>query len=1030
MTKSSVKKSSAKAAKNPKAPQTPKASKAPGKRGKGQAPWKRPWMKGQGPVASIFRIGGVAAIQFEYSPARVKAIKGCTGARFSGDRKEWRVPLHHLPGLIGSRDFPKHQLLLGLSRQVELEINPLQEDAALQLLRSEPFLVSEDVIASVPLDLVVRFEPQKRRILAIPALASPAKKILEKFTGALYSGFDSAYSIPAERVADLLKQLRGERLIFGVEALAGAALKESAALRSECLAKPKRTSADELAAALLTPFVTRVWDEESSSYRYRPCYFTGEQFKSAFPGVKRGGGAKSFVAPEAQNGRRGDIKGDSKEEVENDTHWSPVDEGSSESTVRSPAAAFTPPFTLDEVGLLHLVGRFSTIPFTIWLTEDCHDVIERERTRLKGELAEIVGGALQDSLSDLIEAPAMWRVDTSGGAILQLATGGSASREQGGDHARGDTGEAEKNREGVPLPEMLYSLVAPLLGLLATPPERSVSLFIPDSKLVAIFHEVSTFVDSHDLEPLPQTERFIALLEDARTRISLRERAQIFTSLADVSEGELPELTPEAAAKLFPHQRTAVKWLLMTPYAFLGDDMGLGKTLSVLSYFAALKSSHGFELLVVVCPNSLTRNWLREVGQWYPNERGMVLSGDKAEKMWALRLLTGGTLSVDLLIINYEAMRLEYVTPEVAALCEGKRTLLCLDESQRVKNHASKTFKAIAEIAPLCERRVLLSGTPTPKDVTDLWAQMRLLDGGVRFGKSFYRWLEGIAELGNEFSDYGIKKFIPEAVEEAVLRVHEVMLRRKKEKVVNLPEKTFVLREVEMTGSQQKRFDEIREGLILRMRSTSGEEFVRDITNILEEYLRAVQVASNPRLIDPEWQGTPAKFLELDEIVNEVVRESDQKIVIWSNYLGNIRELRERYRDLGAEMFSGEVSAAERADIVRRFQEDDTTKVLVAVPAAGGVGITLTRAQTAVYIDKTWNAEHWMQSVDRIHRIGQTGTVTVISLLASKVDEMIHWNLRRKERNQAEVLGDKKKSSSSARLGLPSREELLQALER
>ena len=103
----------------------------------------------------------------------------------------------------------------------------------------------------------------------------------------------------------------------------------------------------------------------------------------------------------------------------------------------------------------------------------------------------------------------------------------------------------------------------------------------------------------------------------------------------------------------------------------------------------------------------------------------------------------------------------------------------------------------------------------------------------------------------------------------------------------------------------------------------------------------------------------------------------------------------------------------------------------MAVPAAGGVGITLTAAQTAVYLDKTWNAEHWMQSVDRIHRIGQRGTVNVISLLGCKVDEIIHWNLRRKEQRQAEVLGDREGSDRSM-ISEPdgiSRDELLQALE-
>jgi SNF2 family DNA or RNA helicase len=439
------------------------------------------------------------------------------------------------------------------------------------------------------------------------------------------------------------------------------------------------------------------------------------------------------------------------------------------------------------------------------------------------------------------------------------------------------------------------------------------------------------------------------------------------------------------------------------PYAFLGDDMGLGKTLSVLSYYSALRATKEFKLLLVVCPNSLARNWAREAKMWFPGLRVSVLAGDKGEKAWMLRMLTQGAADADLLIVNYEGVRLEYVTPELEKLVTSRRTLLCLDESQRVKNPSAKTFKAISQLAPCCDRRVLLSGTPTPKDVSDLWAQMRILDGGERFGRSYYKWLSRVAELGTEYSQYAVKKFHDAEVAESIHRAHEIMLRRRKERVVNLPPKTFSIREIELTGSQAERYNEIREGLMLRMRSLSGEQFVREITNILEEYLRAVQVSSNPRLIDPEWKGEPAKFLELDEIVREIVHEQGQKIVVWTNYLGN------------------------RESTVRAFQESDKPKILVAVPAAGGVGITLTAAQTAVYVDKTWNAEHWMQSVDRIHRIGQRGTVNVISLLGCKVDEIIHWNLRRKEQGQARVLGDYETPGDNLKLGI-SREELLDAL--
>jgi SNF2 family DNA or RNA helicase len=551
---------------------------------------------------------------------------------------------------------------------------------------------------------------------------------------------------------------------------------------------------------------------------------------------------------------------------------------------------------------------------------------------------------------------------------------------------------------------------------------------IPDSKLQAALQEVHALCGVHDVPRIPQSQSFERLARETEQRCALRERSAYYTSLDDIDASRIAGLPLAESARLFPHQRVAIEWLRQTPYAFLGDDMGLGKTLSVLSYYGSLRATSGFSLLLVVCPNSLTRNWAREASNWFPGLRVGVLVGDKASKAWALRLLASGDSEYDLFVVNYEAVRLEYVLPELEKLAGSRKTLLCLDESQRVKNPTAKTFKAINQLAPLCERRVLLSGTPTPKDVTDLWAQMRILDGGQRLGKSFYKWLGTVAELGTEYSQYAVKRFHEHEVSESILRAQEIMLRRRKERVVDLPPKIFSIREVALSGTQAERYEEVREGLILRMRSISGEQFVREITNILEEYLRAVQIASNPRLIDPQWKGDPAKFLELDEIVKEVVDEQGQKLVVWTNYLGNVSELCERYKHLGAAPFSGEVHAADRERTVREFQDGPDVKILVAVPAAGGVGITLTAAQTAVYIDKTWNAEHWMQSVDRIHRIGQRGTVHVLSLLGCKVDEIIHWNLRRKEQNQARILGDDAESGKGLAYGI-TREELLEALD-
>jgi SNF2 family DNA or RNA helicase len=508
-----------------------------------------------------------------------------------------------------------------------------------------------------------------------------------------------------------------------------------------------------------------------------------------------------------------------------------------------------------------------------------------------------------------------------------------------------------------------------------------------------------------------------------REREERRERNQHFKSMADAVLDTSLLSQAGVGERLFPHQRIAVNWLLEMPRAFLGDDMGLGKTLSVLTYFEMLKARDEVDLLLVICPNSLKRNWLREAEQWFPASRLLLHPDKKADRITFFRQLRLGARLFDGLVINFEAVRLPDVVKGVKEVLQNRRVLLCVDESQRIKNPRSKSFLALAELSNHCLRRVLLSGTPTPRDISDIWAQVYLLDDGQRLGRNFYKWLSQVAELGNSYSEVAVRRYKPEEVKESLLRVQELLLRRRKEDVLQLPEKTFTVRDVELAGDQRKFYEEIRRELLVRVTSLSGSTYLKEISSVLEEYLRAVQVCSNPRLVDPSWSGDPAKFLECDEIVGEIVEERGEKLVIWTNYLGNVAELCTRYQHLGAKPFSGEVDPAERDLTIEEFQKGESVKILVAIPAAGGVGITLTAAQTAVYLDKTWNAEHYLQSVDRIHRIGQRGTVNIISLHASKVDALIARNLRRKEKELKRVLGDSDEAGEFI-----SREELIEAV--
>lgn len=519
-----------------------------------------------------------------------------------------------------------------------------------------------------------------------------------------------------------------------------------------------------------------------------------------------------------------------------------------------------------------------------------------------------------------------------------------------------------------------------------------------DSKLLEIF-EFEEFV------AIPTTDIFFEYLEKVRYRLKILSERDRFNQLKDF---DLRIDNQALAKKLYPHQRVAIAWILKQPYCFIADDMGLGKTLSVLTAFQEVQRTKSAELLLVICPNSLVLNWTEEVKRWMPELQSAITPDTKTARINFLKKIKEGILNPDVLVINYEEARLVYVASELAELTASKKTFLCLDESQRVKNPLSITFKAIVKLVKYCPRRVLLSGTPSPRDFSDLWSQQFLLDQGERFGSNYYEWLEQVAELGSKWSRFSVKSFKPQAVQEYLYRFQELLLRRKKTEVINLPPKIFMRRDLKLSGDQLVRYDQIREDLLVQLTNLEGEAYKRSIDNILEQFLRAVQIASNPRIIDSTWKGEPVKFLELDQIVEEAIAQ-EQKLVIWTNFTENIRELVVRYKEYQARPYYGEIKPVDRQKYVNEFQSSEAgrAKILIAIPAAGGVGINLTAASSAVYLDKTWNAEHWLQSIDRIYRIGQTNSVNIISLNACSIDYIISKNLKKKQELLNQVMDAK-----------------------
>ncbi len=193
--------------------------------------------------------------------------------------------------------------------------------------------------------------------------------------------------------------------------------------------------------------------------------------------------------------------------------------------------------------------------------------------------------------------------------------------------------------------------------------------------------------------------------------------------------------------------------------------------------------------------------------------------------------------------------------------------------------------------------------------------------------------------------------------------------------------------------------------MVCEIEAMNGEQYRAYATTALAKLTRLIQLASNPALIFPEAKGAPAKFDALDGIIEDILSVPTRKVILWSNYIRTIETLLERIP--GSVAIYGGTPTDERQEIAASFQCDPNVRVLIANPAAAGTGFTLTAASYTIYESLSWRYDHYAQSQDRNHRIGQTEPVTYLRLVAADtIEEAILTALERKSALARSLLGD------------------------
>lgn len=446
----------------------------------------------------------------------------------------------------------------------------------------------------------------------------------------------------------------------------------------------------------------------------------------------------------------------------------------------------------------------------------------------------------------------------------------------------------------------------------------------------------------------------------------------------------------EFKTKPFSHQLEGVEYGLKYDRWFLGDEQGLGKSKQVIDIAVARKVMYGYRFCLIVCGvNTLKWNWVNEI-HTHSKEDAYILGqrrkgtkiriGSTKDKLEDLKLMYDIKEPHPYFIItNVESFRDKNIADTISDLCKKGIIGMCAaDEMHKMKNPTAQQTKGFLKCLPYC--RIGMTGTPLMNSPMDLYVILKWL--GYE-SHAFYSFKQHYCVMGG-YGGYEIVGY--KNLDQLTAQVREIMLRRLKSEVLDLPEKIYVDDIVEMEGKQAVMYKEVEAGL--KADYINGDI---DLTNPLSALIRLRQTTGYPGILSDEITES-AKLDRMEELV-ENCTSNDEKVLIFSNWTQMTDAICNKLKSEGHKVgvITGETPDSSRQEIVDVFQNSSNLSVLVGTIGAMGTGLTLTAATTVIFVDEPWNKALFDQAVDRAHRIGQKNNITIYSIMCKDtIDERIH----------------------------------------
>lgn len=442
------------------------------------------------------------------------------------------------------------------------------------------------------------------------------------------------------------------------------------------------------------------------------------------------------------------------------------------------------------------------------------------------------------------------------------------------------------------------------------------------------------------------------------------------------------DYTPYSVRPPMEHQKVAIEKLLANDRYILADDMGLGKTTSAV--IASLESKA--RKILIICPATLKINWQREIKN-YTDRKVLIVEGRK----W------GSTF--DFYIINYDIIKNYHTTEnsedsdDFKLLVNANFDLAIVDEAHYISNNTAQRTRLVNDILETIPKVWLLTGTPMTSRPINYFNLLKIVNSPLTLNWQSYvrRYCAGY-----QFRVGGRKVWNTSGasnLDELRERTKNLVLRRLKTDILDLP-------------------DKIINPVFLELKNTFYDEELEEFMRITKENKKkeSISVTIN-RLMKIRQLIAVEKIPYTCEIIDKFI-EQGKKVIVFTNFTITVDMLHEKYKKKSV-VLDGRMSKDKRQESVDRFQNEDKVKIFISNIVAGGVGITLTAAETVIMNDLSFVPAHHSQAEDRAYRYGQKNNVLVYYPVFENTIEMIVYNILQKKKNIIDqVMGDGEYSES------------------